>query len=171
MGARREGDDGYEPTPTEQRFITAYAAGGISAAQAAREAGVPESNATRWASKALARGDMRPRIRGILADLGFDDRNALANLVHAAKNATVMVVDRMGNEHTHPDYKARIQATELSLKLWDAFPDRRLDIDVHGSIQVVTLQAEDAVAGGARGAIIDVTPEPPDRDGDGGSAG
>jgi phage terminase small subunit len=140
-----------------ERALVAGVAAGKSQTAAAREAGVPAKSAPKTGSEMLSRPQVRERFRELLADAGLDDASLvgeLRRLLNTKRYGTTMQgqVVELGD-----DGATQVKALDMAMRIADAYPNPKLDVDmrVQGAVLIGTADDLRAILDGPR----DVSPD------------
>ena len=148
-----------EITPRERQLV-ANVASGMNQTQAAIAAGYPPASARGEASRALGRPDIRAHLRALMEEAGIGDK-ALVARMRAGMEALQRGLTKDGEVvEMGEDWHARAKFMDMALKVYDAYPNPRLDVDMNVNGAIVVLRPDDAVASADpfAGTVIDVTP-------------
>lgn len=133
-----------EITVRERAFIGGVMTG-KSQAQAARDAGYPESKARHVGSQLAARPDIRAHMRALMDEIGIGD-SALVTKLRDGMDAKQRGMTKDGDVvELGEDWHARAKFVDMALKLADYYPNK-LDVDVNLKGAIVVLRPEDAIA-------------------------
>ena len=125
-----------------QRGLVKGVIGGKTQKQSAIDEGYSPLAAKVTASRIMHRPDVRRYYRALLDHAGIGDEY-LANKLRELMEAEQFGLTKDGNVvGMGADGNVRVKAVDLALKLMNAYPDARLDVDVK-AVQVVVFRAEE----------------------------
>ena len=141
MGRRRiDPETGQPELLPREAALVAGVVQGKSQSAAAREAGYAPATASKRGSDVLSRPEVRERFRSLMREAGLDDESLvgeLRRLMHVERKGITPAGDVVS---LGDDGNTQIKALDMAMRISDAYPNPKLDIDmtVRGAILIAS---------------------------------